>query len=113
MKTGVLALRHAYPPPPQPGVVALVDVTLLLSTLTLTDTQVGEWVNVIGYVAAGENSRAGNGREAQGRDEDGRVFVRMQAVMLWSAGSVRIGEYERVLTERQRVQKELNDDHQH
>lgn len=106
VKTGVLALRHAYPPPPQPGVVALVDVTLLLSTLTVTDTQVGEWVNVVGYVAAGENSSAGDGRGARGRDEDGKVFVRMQAIMLWSAGSVRIGEYERVLTERQRIEKE-------
>lgn len=107
VKTGVLALQHAYPPPPHPAAVALVDVTLLLATLTVTDTQVGEWVNVIGYVAtAGDASSAGGGRGARGRVEGGSGFVRMQAIVLWSAGSVKIGEYERVLTERQRVESD-------
>lgn len=115
VKTGVLALQHAYPPPPHRATVALVDVTLLLETLAGTDTQVGEWVNVIGYVfAAGDDaSRAGAAGGGGGRDRDrgkgrddegGRVSsVRVQAIMLWSAGSVKIGEYERVLAERQRV----------
>lgn len=85
-----------------------MDVTLLLETLAGTDTQVGEWLNVIGYViAAGDGPSAGTaGREggARGRDDaGGKVLVRIQAILLWSAGSVKIGEYERALTERQRV----------
>lgn len=109
VKTGLLALQHAYPPPPHRAGLALVDVTLLLETLAGTDTQVGEWVNVIGYVAAAANSSsvgmAGTGKgETRGREDGvGRISVRVQAILLWSASSVKIGEYERVLTERKRV----------
>lgn len=112
VKRGVLALQHACPPPPHRATVALVDVTLLLETLAGTDTQVGEWVNVIGYVAApgDKGSRAGGakggGETGRGRrdDAEGRGYsVRVQAIMLWSAGSVKIEEYERALAERQRV----------
>jgi hypothetical protein len=86
-------------------VVALVDVTLLLSTLTVTDTQVGEWVNVVGYVTATGDTGARGGKGGERRHEDGRVEIPMQAILWWSAGSVRIGEYERVLTERQRAER--------
>lgn len=75
----------------------------------MTDTQVGEWVNVVGYVTAGGDSSSRTRDEEGGKEVDGRrrVFVNVQAIMLWSAGSVRIGEYERVLAERQRLDKEL------
>lgn len=113
VKRGVLALQHACPPPPHRATVALVDVTLLLETLAGTDTQVGEWVNVIGYVdtvgdtgsRARDTKGGGDKKGGKGRDDAAeRGFsVRVQAIMLWSAGSVKIGEYERVLAERQRV----------
>lgn len=109
----MLALQHAYSPPPHRATVALVDVTLLLETMAGTDTKVGEWVNVIGYVVTagntgsrGEDAKGGGGTvRGRGRDDAaGRGFsVRVQAIMLWSAGSVKIGEYERVLAERQRL----------
>ena len=93
---------------------ALVDVNLLLSTLKTTNTQVGEWVNVIGYLevsnepsAVRQQQRGGESAQQRGGKEAARRTTgvyRVQAVMLWSAGAVRIADYERVLEERKRLE---------
>ncbi|KAI9881149.1 MAG: hypothetical protein M1830_007127, partial [Pleopsidium flavum] len=99
--TALLTLQHKYPTSSPTPSTASVDVNLLLSTLKSTDTQFGEWVNVIGYVALGPvpESRVCK-TSAEGAR---RVTVFVQAVMLWSAGSVNLGEYEKVLEERRAV----------
>ncbi|KAI4122330.1 MAG: hypothetical protein LQ347_006539 [Umbilicaria vellea] len=102
--SGCVTLQHVFPESLAPPVIAVVDVNLLLSTLKSTDTQVGEWVNVIGYLESsnedcdarrqqlhGESAQQQGGNEAARRT---RVY-RVQAVMLWSAGAVRIADYER------------------
>lgn len=85
-----------YPPSPTICSVALVDVNLLLSTLTATDTQRGEWVNVMGYI---EDKILGFKR---GDGGPGEVRIRIQAILLWSAGSINLGEYEQILAEKKR-----------
>ena len=45
------------------------------------DTQRGEWVNVVGFVGG----------------------VKGQAVMLWSAGDVKLGQYEKTVVGRTHV----------
>ena len=85
-----------YPPSPAIYSAALVDVNLLLSTLTATDMQRGEWVNVMGYV--GDKIlgfRRGDGGP-------GEVRIKIQAILLWSAGSINLGEYEQILAEKQK-----------
>ena len=103
LSTGVLELQHAYSSAFDTTVIALVDVNLLLETLKREDTVVGAWVNIVGYVGETMN------KTEEVRDLDGNVgqggiprvyLVKVQAIMLWSAGSISIGEYERVLTER-------------
>ncbi|KAL9611569.1 MAG: hypothetical protein Q9167_003788 [Letrouitia subvulpina] len=89
--TGTLTVHHAYPPPPHKCAVALVDVNILLSTLKSTDTQTGEWINVIGYVQE---------REV----ELGNKEVRVQAIMLWSAGSIKLTDYEEAVKERKKAE---------
>lgn len=70
-----------------------------------TDTQVGEWVNVTGYVE--EGNRGLRRKEERGRGERGNVgAVRVQGVMLWSAGSVNLGEYETVVSWRMKTEIE-------
>lgn len=96
--TGTLTLEHAYPPPPHVYSVASVDVNLLLSTLKMTDTQVGEWVNVMGYLEADPTKR---GRGKEKREDKEVTLVRVQAIVLWSAGSVRLGDYEDALLRRE------------
>ncbi|KAI4272566.1 MAG: hypothetical protein LQ337_005217 [Flavoplaca oasis] len=99
--TGTLYLEHAYPA--STCVTAAVDVSLLLETLKCTDTQVGEWVNVMGYVQAAEEEkgRKRQGVRHEGEKEKSQQEVRkLQAVMLWSAGGVRVWEYEKALEMR-------------
>ena len=123
-------LEHARPATtaPQTTYVAVVDVNLLLATLQTTDLQVGEWVNVVGYVegkrtgstgrrggggggggGGGEEERGGGGggggRGGGGSGGGGVIGVKVQAMMLWSAGSVNLGEYEHALIERQKSPK--------
>jgi hypothetical protein len=83
----------------------LVDVNLLLSTMKSTDTRVGEWVNVTGYVE--EENRGLRRKEGRGRGDRGNVgALRVQAVMLWSAGSVNLGQYETAVSRRMSTESE-------
>ena len=103
LSTGVLELQHTYPTTFDTTVVALVDVNLLLENLKREDIVVGAWVNIVGYIEEimnkKEKVRVLDDNMGQGRIP--RVdLVKVQAIMLWSAGSVKIGEYERALAER-------------
>ncbi|MCJ1290802.1 hypothetical protein MMC34_002344 [Xylographa carneopallida] len=95
-KSGMLYLEHSQPskvrgrPHKQPqAAVAVVDVTLLLENLKATDTQIGEWVTVVGYV------------DEKSHDESG-TDVRVKALLLWSAGAINISGYEAAVTTRKR-----------
>ena len=86
-------------------------MNLLLENLKSTDTQVGEWLNVTGYVQHGKDnstkvqtshvggvqnytaSRAKGVERRSAKPKANRVNV--QAMMLWSAGGVNLGDYER------------------
>ena len=115
--TGCLALGHAYPPPPSPFLTALVDVNILLETLKSTDTRIGEWLNVMGYVEAHpelfeeeKSHRRGhhnNARRGEQEKEGPTARVRVQAVMLWSAGAVKLAEYEKALAARIEVEHDM------
>jgi hypothetical protein len=63
---------------------ALVDIKLLLETVTSDQTRVGEWVNVTGYIT----SIAMNGERHQ---------VGIQALLLWSTGPLDLARYARSL----------------
>lgn len=67
-----------------------LDVRLLLDSLKRTDTAVGEWVNVVGYITDIRRDRE-------------KIEVCVQAVMLWSAGAVRVEEYEMAVREREEL----------
>lgn len=102
--TGHLHLHHAYPPPTAGDrsgreVTAVVDLELLGATVRSTDTQVGAWVNVIGTVEETTTSRSrGKGEKSKGKGK--RQEVRIQAVMLWSAGGIKLDEYEKAVEGR-------------
>ena len=117
LSTGVLELQHAYRPPPKIPTIALVDVNVVLEGLKREDTQVGAWINVVGYVeeAVREGKRGqGQGQEKMGpatrngekvREGPKVVRVRVQAIMLWNAGGVKIAEYERTLENRLKLEE--------
>ena len=107
-RTGQLTVQHAYPPPPCLCPTALVDVNLLLDNMKSNDTDVGEWVNVIGYIDAesariegqGKDSQICNRRHADKEMRGVLAGARVQAVMLWSAGAIKLAEYESTLAAR-------------
>ncbi|KAE8364052.1 CST complex subunit Ten1 [Aspergillus caelatus] len=79
--TGHLILEHNYPrckPTQEPPSIP-VDVNAVLGTVTADELRVGAWVNVLGYVRRVESS----------------VYV--EAVMVFRAGAIAVGEYERIL----------------
>ncbi|KAI4192156.1 MAG: hypothetical protein LQ346_004446 [Caloplaca aetnensis] len=116
--TGTITLQHAYPSPlstQHSCPTAMVDVNLLLSTLKSTDTQVGEWVNVIGYVQGfvddgdtKEKMKWGSGAGPRNKEKLGQQarIVGVQAVMFWSAGGVKLSEYEKVVEMRKKTETE-------
>lgn len=88
ISSAVLTLEHKYPPGSDHK--ALVDVKLLLETLESTHTRIGEWVNIIGYVARASPS-------ANHATVSLENATSVQAVIFWSAGSIKLEEYEKCL----------------
>lgn len=117
ISTGVLELQHVYQLSPARPTVALVDINVILESLKREDMQVGAWVNVVGYV----EDILKDGKREQGQEQGKAILVkqngncareaprammvRVHAVMLWSAGAVKIGEYEKVLEERLKLER--------
>ncbi|AEO62482.1 uncharacterized protein THITE_2148687 [Thermothielavioides terrestris NRRL 8126] len=85
--SGVLALEHRLPEE-SCSVLALVDVNLVLESLSADQTRVGEWINVIGYITDVAPSADGKKPHSQA------PRVHAQAVLLWSAGPVDVRRYE-------------------
>ncbi|KXH39502.1 hypothetical protein CNYM01_10632 [Colletotrichum nymphaeae SA-01] len=84
--SAVLTLEHSFPK--GSDISVLVDVQLLLSTMTSNQTRIGEWVNVVGYLTP-----APPGTRAKGTTHEPRIAA-VQALMLWSAGPLNLQRYE-------------------
>jgi hypothetical protein len=92
-KTAILTLEHNHPLGNK--LKALVDVKLLVNTLKSTDTRVGEWVNVIGYISM------------TWTPSPSRNTIPVQAIVLWTSGPLKLDGYERVL-DVQKVDRTTN-----
>ncbi|PYH99284.1 hypothetical protein BO71DRAFT_394613 [Aspergillus ellipticus CBS 707.79] len=93
--TGHLILEHNYPrrkASQEPPSVS-VDINALLETVTSEELRVGAWVNVLGYVR----------RPAPAALASEVLYV--EALMLFPAGPVALGEYERILHESLEVER--------
>ncbi|KAH7149440.1 telomere capping, CST complex subunit-domain-containing protein [Dactylonectria estremocensis] len=84
---GCLSLGHVYPR--GTDVTVLVDVNLILESLTSEKTRVGEYVNVIGYITSKQAPHVPD----TPHQEAAQVLV--QALMLWSTGPMDIQTYEK------------------
>ena len=102
--TATLTLNHRYPVSAA-VTSALVDVGLLLNTVKSNEIQVGEWVNVIGYITQSPVGVNQGRRKPDNTAVGGAACV--QAIVLWSAGAIKLGEYEQVLEERHEVERRL------
>ncbi|KAI9367014.1 CST complex subunit Ten1 [Aspergillus egyptiacus] len=103
ISTGHLVLEHNYPrvkrtqqrPKPEPPSIS-VDINAVLETVTWEELCVGAWVNVVGYV------RRGHGPSTSMSSSES---VHVDAVVVFPAGAVDLGEYERILYDSLEVEK--------
>ncbi|CZR59759.1 uncharacterized protein PAC_09653 [Phialocephala subalpina] len=98
-KTAVLTLEHNHPPGNM--LQAQVDVNLLVTTMKSHETQIGEWVNVMGYVTP-QQSNTQAGQE--------RLTVNIQAIVLWSSASFNLQAYEKSLDHRSNGEADENNE---
>jgi hypothetical protein len=70
---------------------ASVNVAHVLDALNFELTQIGAWVNVIGYVR--------NAGDAQ--PDSGKTSCSVDAVIIWSAGAIKLDEYEAAVRDLQ------------
>ena len=107
--SGILELQHAYPKSSTRSVRALVNINVILETLRRDDLEVGAWVNVLAYVQpdqAETSSKKLSSERLRGKQSpsgatsqsgSSTIDVKLQAVMLWNAGAIRIADYERAV----------------
>lgn len=77
--------------PPGTDETVLVDIELVLETIQPGLTQVGHWVNVVGYIVEGNKSGA---QKPLGEKESPR---HIQALLVWPTGPLDVGRYEKSL----------------
>jgi len=80
-------------------------MTLILESVRAEMLQPGTWVNVIGYVNGSppRRGRVLRSESAGKKTEGGSV----QAVLAWSAGALRIKDYERTLMQQYESMKRI------
>lgn len=88
-KAAVLTLEHNHPPGNQ--IKAMVDIGLLVETLKSRETQIGEWINVIGYIVSPQMSPRHSVAVMKA------TAVSVQALVLWSSGPLKLHVYEQHL----------------
>ena len=76
---------------------ALVDVKLVLESTKPSCLTRGTWVNVIGYVQ--EHFKPARSHAKNSRRNAVVEIPRVQAVLMWDAGAVRLDKYEQTLIE--------------
>lgn len=92
-----------------------MDINAVLEDLTSEELRVGSWLNVLGYVrdttpqAASFSSQQGSQQPNEappGRLPPRPVYI--EAVMVFSAGAIALGEYERILRNAQDVERRVH-----
>lgn len=104
VSTGLLVLEHAFPSDAPHVPCVKVDITLVLESIESEMLQPGTWLNIIGYIdrSALRKNRVLGSELTWGQTERGSV----QALVVWSAGALRIGDYERILMQQHGMTKE-------
>ena len=97
-----VVLEHAYPKDASPIPRIRVDISLVLENVKSTTLAAGAWINVIGYILALPRSIR---KKRDDRLRCADQSAHLQAVLIWSAGAIRIGEYEHTLEEQRLVQR--------
>ncbi|KAJ5710061.1 hypothetical protein N7493_009653 [Penicillium malachiteum] len=113
---GHLILEHNYPRSKAEASSVSVDINAVLETLTAEDLRVGTWLNVLGYVrdstapersfSSFQSSHSSNATAQPMKIPSRPVYV--DAIMVFPAGAIALGEYERILQNVQDVESRIH-----
>ena len=112
--TGYLVLEHNYPRSKTAPSVVSVDINALLEDVTAEALRVGTWLNVVGYVREIESVQPTSSFSSTPEDvirpneRPSKVPPRpvyVEAIMVFPAGAIALGEYERILRNSQDVER--------
>ncbi|EKV08246.1 Telomere length regulation/capping, TEN1 [Penicillium digitatum] len=118
--TGHLILEHNFPRSKIAPPSVSVDINALLEDLIAEELRVGTWLNVVGYVRESEPvlppSLLSSTPDYANRPNQRLSGVRarpvyIEAIMVFSAGAIAIGEYERILCNSQHVERMMHFTH--
>lgn len=105
ISTGHLILEHNYPRArgqKEPAAVR-VDINVLLESMKAEELRVGAWLNVLGYVREYQQEE----RQMMMINDPNFLSVYVEAVMIFPAGAVRVGEYERILQDSREIDRRV------
>lgn len=120
VSTGNLILEHNYPRRKTDPESVSVDINAVLQDVTSEELRVGAWLNVLGYVrdsstpAPSFSSSQLSSQQSNGASEIATALVKViprpvyiDAVMVFPAGAIALGEYERILHNAQDVERRM------
>jgi hypothetical protein len=117
-------MEHNYPRSKTAPSSVSVDINAILEDLTAEELRVGTWLNVVGYVRESElvpplsppssfpSTRGDANRPNQRLSAIPPRPVYVEAIMVFPAGAISIGEYERILCNSQHVERMVQFTHQ-
>ncbi|KAJ5122638.1 uncharacterized protein N7443_002740 [Penicillium atrosanguineum] len=115
VNTGHLVLEHNYPRNREEPIIVSVDINAVLEDLTSEELRVGSWLNVLGYVrdTTPPTASFSTQQSSQRPNETPPTKfpprpVYIEAVMVFSAGAIALGEYERILRNAQDVERRVH-----
>lgn len=90
----MLVLRDRFPATTTSSDVVHVNVDHILSALNIQLTQVGAWINVVGYTRKESNLPTMHNAPKQ-------MACTVDAITVWSAGAIKLDEYETAVKDLQ------------
>lgn len=84
-----------------------VDINNVLESITAEDLQVGSWLNILGYIREESTPPASFTSSQEAACVPSKVPPRpvyVEAVMVFPAGAIALGEYERILRNSEDVE---------
>ena len=83
-----------------------IDICLVLETIKAEILESGCWINVIGYVRRPDSSQRKSKRQGS-ESATAANAVAVQAVLLWNAGAIKVGNYEEIVSQQEEMRKIL------
>ncbi|KAJ5582128.1 hypothetical protein N7535_000748 [Penicillium sp. DV-2018c] len=118
--TGHLILEHNYPRSKTTPSSVSVDINAILEDMTAEALRVGTWLNVLGYVrdlepvpppSSFSSTSEDASQPSQRPSTVPRRPVYVEAIMVFPAGAIAIGEYERILRNSRDVERLIRSIH--